>query len=145
MLDWLALTTTERRVILFLATTLLLGTALRLYRSTASGSREYDYRTNDSTFAALSSAPASDSLPRQEQLPKQPGNIALNSATTEELESLPGIGTVIAGRIIQRRNEVGRFKSVEELLKIKGITKKRLEHIKNFITIDIPTPSPREE
>ncbi len=61
--------------------------------------------------------------------------ININEATKEELISLPGIGEKIAQRIIEYREKKGRFKNKSELLKIKGIGKKRLSKIENLIEI----------
>ena len=61
--------------------------------------------------------------------------IDINKASQEELEKLPGIGKVLAARIIEYRNVHGRFRSVEELLNIRGIGEKTLEKIRPYITV----------
>lgn len=55
----------------------------------------------------------------------------LNKATKEDLESIPGIGSVTASRIIAGRP----YKSVDELLKVKGIGKKKMEKIRPYLLI----------
>lgn len=60
----------------------------------------------------------------------------LNRATFEELESLPGIGPKIAKEIIEYRERFGPFKSLEDLLKIKGIGPKRFEILKKYLKVD---------
>ena len=62
--------------------------------------------------------------------------IDINTADSETLQELPGIGPVYAARIIARRRTSGPFQSVEELLEIRGIGKKRLEKIKPFIQLN---------
>ena len=61
--------------------------------------------------------------------------ISINQAEKEELMALPGIGEVLADRIIAFRDEHGGFSSPEELLHVEGIGKKRLEEIIDLITI----------
>lgn len=60
--------------------------------------------------------------------------IDINRADMNQLQSLPGIGPKTAGSIITYRKEKGFFRSVEELLKIKGIGPKKLEAIKDCVT-----------
>lgn len=61
--------------------------------------------------------------------------IHINHAGKEEFMALPGIGEVLAQRILDYRTENGAFGSVEELLNVEGIGKKRLEEIIDLITI----------
>jgi len=61
--------------------------------------------------------------------------VNINKATMEELIALPYIGEVKAKAIIEYRNTNGPFKSVEELLNIKGIGAKTLEKLRPFITV----------
>lgn len=61
--------------------------------------------------------------------------IDLNRATARELIQLPGVGEVIAKRIVDFREEHGPFKRVEDLMKVKGIGEKSLEKIRPYIRI----------
>lgn len=61
------------------------------------------------------------------------GKININSAGTEELETLSGIGEALAGRIIAYREENGPFVSIEEITKVSGISEKKLEAIRDYI------------
>ena len=61
--------------------------------------------------------------------------ININTASKEELMSLPGIGDTIAERIITYREENGSFDSIEEIMEVSGIGEKKFEAIKDFITI----------
>ena len=65
---------------------------------------------------------------------KQPGKtVNLNSATVQELMTLPGIGESRAAAILEYRTQVGRFRSVDELKKVSGIGAKMFEKIKDHI------------
>lgn len=59
-----------------------------------------------------------------------PQIVNINTATAAQLEALPGIGPVIAERIVQLRRERGRFESVDELLDVSGIGPKKMEKIR---------------
>ncbi|HXE74072.1 MAG TPA: helix-hairpin-helix domain-containing protein [Candidatus Xenobia bacterium] len=59
----------------------------------------------------------------------------INTATVEDLAKLPGIGEVIAKRIVSHREKSGKFRKVEELLVIRGISKKKLEKLRPLITV----------
>lgn len=61
--------------------------------------------------------------------------ISINDADKESLMALPGIGEVLAQRILDYRDENGAFSAPEELLNVEGIGKKRLEEILDLITI----------
>lgn len=61
--------------------------------------------------------------------------IHLNTAGETELMALPGIGPVLAGRILDYRRENGPFETVEELMNVSGIGEKRLEAVWDLVTI----------
>ena len=61
--------------------------------------------------------------------------INLNTATAEQLEAIPGIGPVLAQRIIEYRQMHGRFQSVDELLEVRGIGPKRLENMRPYVVV----------
>lgn len=64
------------------------------------------------------------------------GKIDLNTATAEQLLSLPGIGEKKADAIIQYRNEHGRFSSTEQLLDVNGIGDATYEKLKDLVTVE---------
>ena len=61
--------------------------------------------------------------------------ININKASQTELEELPGIGPSIALKIINYRNENGKFTTIEDLKKISGIGDNKFENIKNLICV----------
>ena len=62
----------------------------------------------------------------------------MNTATVEELMSVPGIGQVIAQRIVEFREKNGPFKSIDDLLKVQGIGEKSLARIKDHLSVGRP-------
>lgn len=67
------------------------------------------------------------------QLPNLPYNWLLNSGSQSDLEQLPGIGPVLAGRIIENRNLDGLFIFPEDMMEVKGIGKKTYEVIMRWL------------
>jgi len=63
------------------------------------------------------------------------GFISINRASSSQLESLPGIGPALAGRILAYRDEIGSFASVEQLLEVTGIGSKLFDDIRGSITL----------
>lgn len=61
--------------------------------------------------------------------------IDINTASLDEIMSLPGIGEVLAQRIIDYRSAFGPFSSPEDLMNISGISEKRYETIKEYIIV----------
>ena len=68
--------------------------------------------------------------------PGSPGQkINLNLAAAADLETLPGIGEVLAQRIIEHRESNGPFTTVDELMEVSGIGEARLEDIRDKVTV----------
>ena len=68
-------------------------------------------------------------------VPTEPGILNINTATVEQLQTLPGIGPVLAQRIVDYRDTYGDFQAIEELTKVSGIGTKRFEAIWDMITV----------
>ena len=68
--------------------------------------------------------------------PAVQSRIDLNRADVTDLQRLPGIGPAIAKRIIEAREQRGRFEAVEDLLTVPGIGTKKFDAIKALITVE---------
>lgn len=145
--EHLDFTPTERAVLLTLVGAFLLGLGIRLLGSDPAGVPPAGNARLDAEFAARSSG--GGTLRFAAGPPGAPGGAAtahdadtagakidLNRATKRDLMGLPGIGGVIAGRILLYREERGRFERVEDLLRVRGIGKKKLERIAPYCTVE---------
>lgn len=63
------------------------------------------------------------------------GLVSLNRATAADLETLPGVGPVLASRIVSYREENGPFQQVEDLLGVPGIGEAKLASIRDLVTV----------
>ena len=63
------------------------------------------------------------------------GRLRLNSATAPELEQLPGVGPVLAQKIIEYREQYGPFQRFEDLLQVDGIGPAKLEGLRDLIVV----------
>ena len=73
-------------------------------------------------------------IPREGEA-ELPQKIDINRAEPWLLEALPGIGEVLAQRIVDYRSENGPFRRIEDLLKVSGIGPATFEKIKDYITV----------
>jgi competence protein ComEA len=69
--------------------------------------------------------------------PGQPGAgpVNLNTATLADLDTLPGVGPVLAQRILQARDAQGGFRAVSDLRQVSGIGAARYEQLKDLVTV----------
>lgn len=150
----------ERIFIFFLLFGILLGAAIRLYRSYVEPSPKIDpqliifeqqLKEKAAEIDSLLEASEETTTPREVVerpvssplvAPARPSKkrpvhllVDINQATVEDFIQLPQIGEVIAKRIIEYRQQNGEFKQLGELLKVKGIGPKKFEAIKPFIYI----------
>lgn len=61
--------------------------------------------------------------------------VAVNSASAADLESLPGVGPVLAGRIVEHRERNGPFETVEDLLDVPGIGEAKLAALRDVVQV----------
>jgi competence protein ComEA len=71
------------------------------------------------------------------QPPAKPLN--LNTATADQLAQLPGIGPKTAQSIVDFRKASGPFRRVEDLLAIRGISRRKLEALRPYVTVGPPS------
>lgn len=71
--------------------------------------------------------------------------INLNTATAAELQQVPGIGPATADKILKMRKSYGPFKSVDDLRAIKGIGPKRMEKMRQYLTVGNPPVSKKTQ
>jgi competence protein ComEA len=63
------------------------------------------------------------------------GKVNINTATAAQLSALPGIGEKLATRIVEHRQKAGAFKSVQELMNVKGIGERNLAKLEPHLTV----------
>lgn len=163
LLDKTGLTYKELTVILFLIITFSAGLIIKY--SGWKKPNEYDYSETDKNFESKLKSSfeelkadikdseqvlrsneitrLADSLGIQlektgenkKELP--PGTkININTALAGDLASLPGIGVVMAERIIEYREQNGNFKKPEDLMRVKGIGEKKFDKLKEYVTVE---------
>jgi competence protein ComEA len=104
------------------------------------GSQEDNMKRNRSVFAwsvvlcvALALGPALAWA--QKGKPVSTEKVNLNTATIEQLQTLPGVGPAMAKRVLEYRAKVGKFGKVEELLNVKGFGEKRFQQMKDRLVV----------
>jgi comEA protein len=150
-------------IITFLLVTFLAGLVIRLIGWQSS--KEYDYTLSDQRFElqlkeAFKELPKSnlsavqneklalinnlsDSLSSEKDVKnseelkqKFEKKININLAYTADLQRLPGIGEVMAERIVEYREQNGSYKRIEDIMLVKGIGIKKFEKVRDLITVE---------
>ncbi len=116
----LELTKNERTAIIFLLALLLAGMSVSLYQKTRPC---VDLSISSSETGML------------EETIRTKGKVDINIADAGELEMLPGVGTTLAGRIVEYRRAKGGFGSIDELKDVKGIGEKLFDKIKDRVSL----------
>jgi len=81
--------------------------------------------------------PIESSAPRRKpQTRASTGQVALNTASREELQTLPGVGPAIANRILAYRKKFGRFDELSEIKNVRGIGEKTYAKFEKLIKLE---------
>ena len=74
--------------------------------------------------------------------PAPTGKVNLNTATVDQLTTLPGVGPKLAARIVEYRQKAGSFRSPQELMNVKGIGERSFQKIEPFLSVGEAPRSP---
>ena len=129
----------EKRILLYLSALLFVGLLVR------QGRNYFDRPTAGETAARKAALEAFKEGSRRYLAAADSGSMALwtaglvnpvdvNQASEEELQALPGIGPVLAKKIVDYRDKNGYFRTVQDLVKVKGIGPKLLLRWEGLIT-----------
>jgi len=136
------------RIIVALSTLVLIGSVLTLLKRQRvissldlgifieNNPYKHGYRSSDFMLDNDSGGSTRDD-PKQSESGEMAASekIDLNRAGLYDLQSLPGIGPVIAERILAYRDSVGGFGAVEDLLRVRGIGPAKLKKLRNRVII----------
>lgn len=120
-------------VLLAVVTALFVGFTLGLFvgRNSGSGTVTLAVPAQMQTAPTTAATAAAETVP--EETVSFPVNI--NTADVDTLTALPGIGRVLAERIVAYRRQNGSFRAIEEITKVEGIGEKKAEAILDLITV----------
>lgn len=120
-------------VLLAVVTALFVGFTLGLFvgRNTGSGTVTLAVSPQMQTAPTTAATAAAETVPKETV--SFPVNI--NTADVDTLTALPGIGRVLAERIVAYRRQNGSFRAIEEITKVEGIGEKKAEAILDLITV----------
>ncbi len=136
------LTPSEKRGLIVIAIVIALASIIRLVKPFVNTPYNYDYSASDSIFTRISLSKYIDmrqvgdkaTKPTKEKAKAlQLNSIDINTANRSDLEKLPRIGPAIAQRIIDYRNIHGKFSSLGDLKKVKGIGLKTFDNIRPYL------------
>ena len=149
----LGFTKNEGTIVLFLVAAFIIGCCVKMYLGSAHSMKQFDYSSFDSVFAARSrmanvlestsakqgaSISAADSVKYPDPFDsteEEGGKVHLNTATKQQLQTLPGVGEATADLILSYREKHGRFKSLDDLTNVHGIGPKKIERLRPYVTL----------
>lgn len=119
------LTKDEKKIILFLILTALVGSGINYYKNLKSR-----------VELKVVSSNLNKDTPDIDALLKKSKSVNINLSNLEGLTRLPGIGPALAKRIIEYRDKNGPFKDIGDLRNVPGIGDKKFEEIKEFLVLE---------
>ncbi|OQX86138.1 hypothetical protein B6D60_06745 [candidate division KSB1 bacterium 4484_87] len=132
----------ERNLLLFLIIGLIIGAAVKIFKPIHKKPEieKQAYWEFQNKLDAIGSVPdttqkLADDQSLKPEKKRRDFRININTASADEMVNLPRVGPVLAKRIVDYREQHGYFDSVEELIRVKGIGKKRLEKLKPFVFV----------
>ena len=99
----------------------------------------------EATLVARPAPRMASPAPAAGRPPEKQGKLDLNRATAEELQGLPGIGPVLAQRVVDQRTTHGLFHAVDDLRDIKGIGKKRMDQLRPLVMVGLATKAEQKQ
>ena len=135
MLEWL--TPTERRGGAVLIGLLVIGTAWDAWRPRSG------FVPPPPAGGAFDAGPSgrTDSTPGRGPHSAGERGLDLNRASAAELDALPGIGPVLAARIVEQRERGGAFRRLEDLMAVRGVGPRLLERLRARVQVGSPGPA----
>lgn len=102
-------------------------------QQTAKAEDEQAQTEQPTAAAEIETAQAADAAQTQDAPTEK---VNLNTADADTLQTLPGIGAVLAERIIAYREVSGGFATIEQLMEVSGIGEQKFESLREFITVE---------
>ena len=127
-------TKTEALLLAMTLVFLLLTGAIFVLRS-RSGGADYVVR-NETMRAAEEETPPASVLEEEPPVPSAENPLNINMADVAALDTLPGIGPVLAGRIVEYRSTHGAFSKKEDLMLVEGIGEGIYGDLRDVITVE---------
>ena len=97
-------------------------------------------RLTAASLALLLAFVASTGLAAAAGKPAPAGKVNINTASVEQLQTLPGVGEKLAARIVEYRQKSGGFKATQELMNVKGLGEKNFQKIQGYLSVGDAAP-----
>ena len=92
--------------------------------------------------AALALAVLTVAGPAFAAKPAPAGKVNINTASAEQLTTLPGVGPKLAARIVEYRQKTGSFRATKDLMNVQGIGEKNFAKLETWLSVGEPAKAP---